>query len=99
MSIHPSLKSGSKSKKHKSVLNRLERLFHLLKKDEWNEEKSVFGLPKVKIVKFKIKKEKAEKAAEGVEGEAAATGVSDKAAGEKKAEATAPVKDTEKKDK
>ena len=69
MSVHPSLKSG-KSEKHKSVLKRLERIVHLQKEDKQNEEDSVFGLPKVKVVKLKIKKDKT-KAAETAEDKAA----------------------------
>lgn len=65
MSLHPSLKEGSESKKHKSVLKRLERLLHLIKKDEWKQGDSVFAFPKVKILKFKVKKEKAKEAEEG----------------------------------
>jgi small basic protein (TIGR04137 family) len=65
MSVHPSFKSG-KSKQQKSVLKRLERLLHLQKEDKWEEEKdSIFGLPKVKVVKMKLKKDKKE--AEGEE--------------------------------
>ncbi len=97
MSIHPSLKSSAESKQHRSVLKRLERLLHLMKKDEWKEGDSIFALAKVKILKFKVKKEKAEKpeevaaaAAEGVvEGEAAAPGEEGK-----KPAAPAPGKET-----
>ena len=42
-------------------------------KEKWNETKSVFGLPKVKIIRFKIKKEKAAKAVESLEAGAATT--------------------------
>ena len=70
MSQHPSLKSSDKMKQHRSVLKRYERLRILKEKGTWSEEDSVFGLPKVKILKFKIKKEKAVLA--GAEGEAAA---------------------------
>lgn len=63
--MHSSLKAGAKSKQHRSVLKRIERLMHLIKKDEWKEGDSVFGLPKIKIIKFKVKKEKV-KEAEGV---------------------------------
>lgn len=81
MSIHPSLRDTTKSKKHQSVLTRLERLLHLIKKDEWTEKDSVFGLPKIKVMKFKIKKEKAKDAEEGevaagAEGTEAAAGAS-----------------------
>lgn len=69
MSVHPSFKSG-KSKQQRSVLKRLARIILLKKEDKWHEEKdSIFGLPKVKVVKMKIKKEKKE----AVEDEAAAT--------------------------
>jgi len=82
MSIHPSFKSG-KNKQQRSVLKRLARIILLRKEDKWNEEKdSIFGLPKVKIVKMKIKKEKKEV----VEGEAvAAAGAPAPAAGVAKA--------------
>jgi len=82
MSVHPSFKSG-KNKQQRSVLKRLARIILLKKEDKWNEEKdSIFGLPKVKIVKMKIKKEKKE----AVEGEAVATaGAPAQAAGAAKA--------------
>lgn len=73
MSQHPSLRSKSKDTMHKSVLKRYERLKLLKEKEKWDEEQSVYGLPKVKIMKFKMKKEKAAEAAvapEGAEGEA-----------------------------
>ena len=59
MSQHPSLRSSDKDKKHRSVLKRYERLKILKDKEKWDVKESVYGLPKVKIVKFKIKKEKA----------------------------------------
>jgi len=82
MSIHPSLK-GSKGSKHKSVLKRLEKMLRLQKEDKWKEQDSVFGLPKVKVVKLRIKKEKVAKTAEGAVAEVAAGGAeqTQKAAG------------------
>jgi len=59
MSIHSSLRSGGKGKKHRSVLKRYERLKALKDKNLWDEEKSVLGIPKVKVQKLKVKKEKA----------------------------------------
>jgi small basic protein (TIGR04137 family) len=59
MSIHPSLSSSTKNKKQKSVLKRAERLKLMLEKGTWHEGDSVFGLPKIKTVRIKIKKEKA----------------------------------------
>lgn len=75
MSVHPSLKASG-SKERKSVLKRLEKLLHLIKKDAWKEGDSVFALPKIKVIKFKIKKEKtkeAEEVAATAAGETAAT--------------------------
>ena len=67
MSQHPSLRSSDKDKKQRSVLKRYERIKTLQDKEKWDEAKdSVFGLPKVKVTRFKIKKEKAA-AAEGAE--------------------------------
>lgn len=62
MSIHPSLRP-SKGKGHRSVFKRFERIKILLEKDKWKEGISVFGLPKVKSIKIRVKKEKTEKAA------------------------------------
>lgn len=61
MSIHPSLRSPAKNKKQKSVLKRTERLTSMLEKKQWKEGDDVFGLPKLKTIRIKIKKEKAEK--------------------------------------
>ena len=72
MSQHPSLRSSDKDKQQRSVLKRYERVKTLQDKEKWDEKKdSVFGLPKVKVTRFKIKKEKAAPA-EGVEGAAVA---------------------------
>ncbi|MFA4842321.1 MAG: small basic protein [Candidatus Omnitrophota bacterium] len=62
MSIHPSLKSTEKDRKPRSVLKRAERLRSMLEKGSWKEGDKVYGLPKIKAVRIKIKKEKAEKA-------------------------------------
>lgn len=59
MSIHSSLRGGGKGKKHRSVLKRYERLKVLKDKKLWSEERSVLGIPKVKMQKLKVKKEKA----------------------------------------
>jgi small basic protein (TIGR04137 family) len=76
MSQHPSLRSSGKDKKQRSVLKRYERISLLSEKEKWQDGDSVFGLPKVKIIKFKVKKEKAvaETAAEGTEAPAATAG-------------------------
>jgi len=77
MSQHPSLRSSDKGRQHRSVLKRYEKLKILKEKEKWDEKDSVFGLAKVKIVRFKMKKEKAA-AAEGAE--AAAPGAEQAAA-------------------
>lgn len=71
MSQHPSLRSKSKETIFRSVLKRYERVKSMVEKDQWEEEKSVYGLPKMKIVKFKVKKEKSAAAATAAEGGAA----------------------------
>ncbi|MFC1645611.1 small basic protein [Candidatus Omnitrophota bacterium] len=70
MSIHPSLSSAAKGSKQKTVLKRTERIKHLMKKGKWTDASSVFGMPKIKMTRLKIKKEKA---AEKPEAEVAAT--------------------------
>lgn len=72
MSVHPSLKSSDKDKKARSVLKRSERLRMMMEKSQWKEGDSVFGLPKIKSLRIKIKKEKVEKAETAATGEAAA---------------------------
>jgi small basic protein (TIGR04137 family) len=85
MSIHPSLSTAAQNKKQKSVLKRSERIKLMQDKGTWHEEDSVFGLPKIKTIRIKIKKDKvAEKPAEGAVVEGAAAG----AAIETKAEAS-----------
>jgi len=63
MSIHPSLRISDKGKKTSSVLKRTERLRAMIIKKQWKEGDDVFGLPKMKSLRIKIKKEKVEKAA------------------------------------
>jgi len=68
MSIHPSLRAAAKGTKQKTVLNRAERIKHLMKKGKWTDSSKVFGMPKIKMLRLKVKKEKVEKPeAEGAE--------------------------------
>ncbi len=67
MSIDKSLLSKSKLVRQRNVLTRPERIKHLTDEGLWDEKKSVYGLPKVKIVKIK-KKAKVKKAAAVTEG-------------------------------
>ena len=72
MSIHSSLRASGNNK-HRSVLKRYERLKVLKDKSLWSEEKSALGLPKVKMQRIKVKKEKAA-APEAAAGAAAPAG-------------------------
>jgi small basic protein (TIGR04137 family) len=83
MSIHPSLSSSDKDKKQRSVLKRTERLRIMLEKGQWREGDPVYGLPKIKTIRIKIKKEKAAAVA-AEKPEAAATGAAPAAAAEAK---------------
>ncbi len=59
MSQHPSLKLGASAGKFRSVIKRHEKIKELAEKDKWDEEKdSVYKLPKVKRIRFKVKKAK-----------------------------------------
>jgi len=61
MSVDKSLKLQSALMRQRSVLTRVERLAELGEKGKWDEEQSVFGLPKVRVRKAKRKtKAKAE---------------------------------------
>jgi len=89
MSIHPSLAISEQDKKQRSVLKRAERIRTMMEKGNWKEGDKVYGLPKLKSVRIKIKKEKVEKAAEttaeGAPAAAATAGAASKEAGAKPA--------------
>jgi len=72
MSIHPSLNLSDKDKKSRSVLKRTERLRTMMEKGQWKEGDPVYGLPKIKILRIKIKKEKAAEKVEAPTAEGAA---------------------------
>ena len=73
MSQHPSLKSSRGRKKHRTVLKRFEKFFALKEKGVLKDGDSVFGMPKLKIVRVKVKKEKAEEKPEEAQVAAEAT--------------------------
>lgn len=99
MSQHSSLKSSKAGKKHRTVLKRFERFFTFKEKGVLNDGSSVFGLPKLKIIRTKIKKEKAaEEKPEAVEAAAAEGGaVPAKEVAPKKEAAPKAVKEEKKK--
>jgi small basic protein (TIGR04137 family) len=92
MSIHPSLTISEKDKKTRSVLKRIERIRQMQEKGNWKQGDSVYGLPKIKSLRIKIKKEKVEKAATTTEaGAPVVAGAKDtKAAAPKAASKAAP---------
>lgn len=94
MSIHPSLRASDKTKKQRSVLKRTERLKTMLERGDWKEGEDIFGLPKIKTLRIRIKKEKAEKVETTAEGAAA---VAPAAAGKEAVKAPAAGKAAEKK--
>jgi len=57
VSVHPSLKVNKVGTKHRNVLKRYERLEKLEEEERWQADSSVYGLPKVKSQKMKVKKE------------------------------------------
>ena len=99
MSMHKSLVTAGKLKRHRNVLTRAERLDLLLNEERRKEEDSVFGLPKVRNIMMRAKKKKeeapADAAAAGVEG--AVPGAEGAAAPAADAKAAAAPKKEEKK--
>ena len=101
MSIHRSLATAGKLKRHRNVLTRAERLEVLKKEERWKEGQSIFGLPKVRniLAKAKKKEKEAEAAAPaaGAPAAGAAAPAKDAKAPAKDAKAAAPAKKDEKK--
>ena len=65
MSLHPSLRGKGALSSKKSVMKRGERIKWLMNKKLWDDDRSILGLPKIKVVKLKVaKKEKKEKTTE-----------------------------------
>ena len=62
MSIHRSLRTQGKLQRARNVFSRLERVEILKKEKRWDEETSIYGLPKVRA-RFKVKTKKQQKAA------------------------------------
>ena len=72
MTLHSSLKSASVEARHRNVLKRHERIHALQEGGGLENRKSAFRLPKLKLIKLKVKKVKSTKEGEGqVEGQAA----------------------------
>ena len=86
MSIHKSLATKGKLARARNVLKRAERINELERTGKWNgEEKSPFGLPKVRVLKVKKRVKEKKKEGEAVEGAAPAAGAAAAPAGGKAA--------------
>lgn len=73
MSLHTSLRiSKSASGSLRNVMKRHERVRHMMEQGTWVEGRSVFGLPKIKQMKMKVRKAAKEKEAASAEPAAAA---------------------------
>jgi len=71
MSVHKSLVSVARLRRQRNVLTRWERVVRLKEEEQWEEGRSVFALPKVKIAHHKRHKKVKKEAATAAEGEAA----------------------------
>ncbi len=69
MTIDKSLKRKGRLSRSRNVLKRGERIAKMQEDDRWDEGRSPFGLPKIRVVKSTIgkKKKKKEVAEEEVE--------------------------------
>jgi small basic protein (TIGR04137 family) len=84
MSLDRSLKSANALVRHRNVLTRAERLVKLAEAEKWNEQKSVYGLPKVAHRKMAVTKGAAkEEAAAGTAAAGATPAAAAPAAGAK----------------
>ncbi|MHC4069351.1 MAG: small basic protein [Planctomycetota bacterium] len=92
MSIDRSLKIRGALERHRNVLSRAERIEKLIEEERWDDQQSLFGLPKVAHRKSHAGRKAAkEEAAAEVEGEAVV--------GEEAAEETAETTETQEKEK
>ncbi len=67
MGLHASLKDSKRLAAKRAVLKRGERIKWLMEKGKWQDDQSVLGLPKIKVIKVKLssKDKKEDKEAEG----------------------------------
>ena len=86
MSIDKSLRRKNSLQRARNVLTRGERIKVLKDEERWQDGRSPYGLPKVKVIKVvikKVKKAKEEKVEGEGEGEAAAPAAEKKATDKK----------------
>jgi len=78
-------------------MKRTERIRTMMEKGQWKEGDDVYGLPKIKTIRIRIKKEKAEKATETVATAEGAAPAAAAASAKEAAPAKGQAKATEKK--
>lgn len=62
MTLDKSLRKGSRLTRSRNVLKRAERIEQLQSNDQWTDQHTAMGLPKVRVVKTVVgKKKKKEK--------------------------------------
>lgn len=64
MTIDKSLKRRGRLSRSRNVLKRGERIAKMKEDDRWDEGRSPFGLPKIRVIKSTVGKKKKKKAAE-----------------------------------
>jgi small basic protein (TIGR04137 family) len=74
MSIDKSLRRKNQLVRARNVLTRGERIKTLVDEERWQEGRSPYGLPKVKVIKIVVKKAKKAKEEAKPEGEGEAAG-------------------------
>ena len=67
MAIDKSLKRTGRLRRSRNVLTREERIAKMKYDERWEEGRSPFGLPKIRVMKTVIGKKKKKKSAEGDE--------------------------------
>ena len=73
MSMDRSLKIRGALTRHRNVLNRAERIEKLKDEERWEEDQSVFGLPKISHRKAHVAKKESKAEAAQAESEATET--------------------------
>ena len=64
MTIDKSLKRKGRLSRSRNVLKRGERIVKMQEDERWDEGRSPFGLPKIRVIKSTVGKKKKKKAAE-----------------------------------
>jgi small basic protein (TIGR04137 family) len=65
VTIDKSLKRKGRLARTRNVLKRSERVTTMQAEDKWLEDQTIFGLPKLRVIKMVVGKKKKKKAADG----------------------------------